>query len=120
MNPQKTQVDPKAFDQSRYNLGFITQMHEQLLQHKGINGQKTQQQPQTPPVASQEAPGQEKPQETTKEAPQDKNEAQMTKLELDMTKKLDDLRKELGDKHKLEIEGLRKDIELALQEDEPK
>ncbi len=124
MNPTTTKNNSQAptsqqFDQARYNLGFITQMHEQLLQHKGINGPKAQsQQPQTAHQTPQNAPGQAQPQETPKESSTGDIGAKLTQFELNITKQLDSMRQELKNDTQKEIEGIKNDLKTALNEDE--
>lgn len=103
MNQQETQANP---NQAAASLAFATQLSEQMMP-------KAPMQDGTASQESQDAPGQEQTPKT--DNPED---GRIAELELSITKKLDDIRQELKGDAKAQIDSLKKDIELALQDEQ--
>lgn len=108
MNPTKPQPN---VDQIRGNLGFITNMHEQLLQHKA-GKQQASQAPQPAQNASAQAP-QPKPQETPQNSDLD---VKMTEMEGRLSKQIEELGKGMMSSEGKDIDALKKEIEAVLKE----
>lgn len=114
---QQISQDPSQMspEDAKASLGMANMLMQQIMP----------QQPQQPPEASQtqeSAPGQEQPQEATKETPKESAKQEkdpMKEMELMFTTKLDEIRQELKKDNQREIDTLKETITQALSENEP-
>lgn len=110
MNPTQTQPSSPQGNpnQAAASLAFATQLQEQMMPKV--------EQPQAPTESQQPQGGEQNP-DTTKPAPP-KDDGRIAELELSISKQLDEMRKELKGDAKAQIDNLKKDIELALQDEQ--
>lgn len=104
MKPEETQL---PHNELRGNLGFITEMHKQLLEYKSGR-------PSNAPQTSQNAPGQESDSKHQDEA----GDQKLTDLEGKMEQKMEILRTELKDTIKTEIGSIKDEIKNALENEQ--
>lgn len=98
------QVSPHPSSQelndSRANLGFITEMHRQLIEHKAGK-------PLSHPQSAPQTQGEQQNQE-------DGEDKKLTDLESKMEQKMETMRTELKDTIKTEVESIKQSIQDAI------